>query len=175
MGVERGGVSNGGPLTRLSVIYIWTHSQRVSLPFTAGNNCQAANNRDKEWVHFPSRGASLAEAVILRPFVPVTGSPALFAACPGVLSCHSFLRVHSNIWGNYFLVGGIYNPSFLKVTNSCNSTTMKERYKGKFLPASLFPSLQPTSSDIEVADACWMEPISQGPNTSTVSSNLVYL
>lgn len=129
----------------------------------------------KEWVHFPSRGASLAEAVILRPFVPVTGSPALFAACPGVLSCHSFLRVHSNIWGNYFLVGGIYNPSFLKVTNSCNSTTMKERYKGKFLPASLFPSLQPTSSDIEVADACWMEPISQGPNTSTVSSNLVYL
>lgn len=37
-----------------------SHSQRVHSPFTAGNNCQVGNNREKEWVHLPSQGVSLA-------------------------------------------------------------------------------------------------------------------
>lgn len=40
------------------------------MPFTAGNSCQATNNRDKERVYFPSQRASLAGVVILCPFVP---------------------------------------------------------------------------------------------------------
>lgn len=135
LGVEEKGVSHRAPWTRISVIYICTASQKASLPFATGNCCHAGNNRGEEWVHFPSQGVSPWKSCSLCICACHRGGG---FAQNGHQSPFSFLAVCSGYswtiqtsfsptWS-----GGIYNPMFPKVTNSCNSTSMKKKWhKGK--------------------------------------------
>lgn len=112
--------------------HLWlTHFQRVRSPFTAGNSCQAGNNREKEWVRLQSRGVSLLGLYSLCLFLllkclhrPLTAElffPNSSLAYSKIIQTSSFLFLFSF----FFLVKGNWWFCISQMTNSCNFIAMK--------------------------------------------------